>query len=167
MTAFDRSIPRRPPRGMTLIEVVAGLALLATVLVLVFSARDHVARQQVRADRRLAAVAAADALLADWMRSAETFPRASTGGVPGRPELIWTTRVVPNPPAEALGGQAVRLDVGRADERAAGDRVMETGGDGRPVVVSVEVVLPAIPAIPDNALRTVPPKPKPPKRQTP
>ena len=57
---------RRP--GLTLIEVVAGLALLATVLVLVFAARDRVAHQQVRADRRLAAVAAADALVADWLR---------------------------------------------------------------------------------------------------
>ncbi|MDB5296725.1 MAG: hypothetical protein JWO31_2708, partial [Phycisphaerales bacterium] len=86
---------------MTLIEVIAGLGLMASVLALVFAARQQVARQQVRADRRLAAVAAADALLADWTRDPRTFPRSGSGVVPGRPELAWRTRITPNPAAAA------------------------------------------------------------------
>lgn len=120
---------------MTLIEVVAGLALLAAVLILVFAAKSHVARQQVRADRRLRAVAAADALLAAWWQDPATFPRAASGGVPGQPGLAWQTRIVPNPAAEALGGQAVRLDVFPGGPGASTDDRAEPR-------VSVEVVLP-------------------------
>jgi hypothetical protein len=151
--------------GVTLIEVTAGLGLLATVLVLVFSARDHVARQQVRADRRLAAVAAADALLADWLRAPATFPRAGAGVVPGRPELTWSTRPVPNPAVEALGGRAVRLEVGRADDadRNRGGAVGGRPVDGGTIVVAVEVVLPADPPPPTAA--TAPPPPTPPRRR--
>ena len=121
---------------MTLIEVVAGLALLAAVLSLVFAARSHVARQQVRADRRLAAVAAADALLAAWWQDPSKFPRAGGGTVPGRPDLVWRTGIVPNPAAEALGSQAVRLEVTSAGP---------PGVAGARPVVSVEVVLPVTP----------------------
>jgi hypothetical protein len=109
--------------------------------VLIFSARDHVARQQVRADRRLAAVAAADALLADWLRDPATFPRAGTGPVPGHPDLAWTTRLMPNPTAEALGGQAVRLEV-TATPPPSTAGAAGTAADGEPVVVAVEVVVP-------------------------
>ena len=129
---------------MTLIETVAGLALLATVLSLVFTARSHVARQQVRADRRQAAVAAADALLAAWWQDTATFPRSGGGAVPGRADLVWRTAVVPNPAAEALGSQAVRLEV--------------TGAGPSPAepwpVVAVEVVLPV-----ERPAAQVPPAP--------
>jgi prepilin-type N-terminal cleavage/methylation domain-containing protein len=121
-------------RGMTLIEVVAGLALLATVLTLVFAARGHVARQQVRADRRLAAVAAADGLLADWWQRPAEFPRAGSGPVPGHPNLAWHTEVVRNAAVEALGTEVVRLAVSGASPG---------GGPDQPVV-TVEVALPPI-----------------------
>ena len=134
---------------MTLVETVAGLGLLAAVLTLVFTARSHVARQQVRADRREAAVAATDALLAAWWPDAATFPRSGGGAVPGRPGLVWRTAVVPNPAAEALGSQAVRLEV-----TGVGPPTAEVWP-----VVTVEVVLPVgpPPARPTTAAAERPP----------
>ena len=63
---------------MTLVEVVAGLALLGSVLVALLLARAAYLRQWARADRQLQAVAAADELLTVWHRSRHRCnPKAS------------------------------------------------------------------------------------------
>src|SRR5688500_6139833 len=93
--------PRPSPRptrrrGMTLVEVVGGLALLGTLLVAVLLARGRYIRQAAIADRRLQAVAAADALLAQWHQDPRSLPRAASGDVPGDGQFTWRTRTVSN-----------------------------------------------------------------------
>ncbi len=80
--------------GFTLLEVVVGLALMASVLVaslLSFSAH----RKQLRAaDARMAAVAVADDLLEMLRARPDGFPKSSRGPIAGRPTWLWQTNVV-------------------------------------------------------------------------
>src|SRR4051794_8506660 len=85
---------RRP--AMTLVEVVAALALLGTLLAAVLVVRVRYARQSAAAERRLQAVAAADALLSAWHRDPRSLPRFGSGQVAGDAQLAWRTAVVPN-----------------------------------------------------------------------
>lgn len=121
-TTFSRS-----RRGLTLVEVVAGLALLSTLLVGVLTTKARVTRQWAHAQRRLEAAAAADRLMTSWWRDVERFPRNARGEVPGNSRLAWQTRTIRNDAVEAFGASTVRLEV--FDERDAA------------VLASVEVVL--------------------------
>ena len=116
---------------MTLLEVVAGLALLASLLGALVMARARYARQAAAADRRVEAVAAADALLAGWHQDPRSLPRESSGSgaVAGDRRLAWRLRPVANAGVEELGGRVVRLEV--LDERVAPP----------PVLVAVETVV--------------------------
>jgi prepilin-type N-terminal cleavage/methylation domain-containing protein len=128
----SRLIQRKRPRGLTLVEVVAGLALLSTLLVAVLTTKARVTRQWSHAQRKLQAVAAADRLLAEWWpRRGDAFPRQSSGRVSGDTGLRWRTMPVANEPLNALRTTAIRLDI--LDERAA--------RPGEDVLASVEVVL--------------------------
>ena len=102
---------------MTLVEVVAGLALLGSVLVAMLLARAGYMRQAARANRRLEAVAAADALLAAWHRDPAILHPGSGGTVAGEGQLAWRTRLVPSAEADSLGARVVRLEM--LDERSA------------------------------------------------
>ena len=112
-------------RGLTLIEVVAALALMATLLVAVLTIKAGLTRRRAVADRQLRAVAAADALLTAWWADPATFPVGRSGPVPAEPSLAWSTRPLPNAAAARLGGRVIRLDI-----RDPG------------VVLSVDVLLP-------------------------
>ena len=116
--------PRPRCRGLTLVEVVAALALMATLLVAVLAIKSGLARRRAAADRQLRAVAVADRLLADWWQDPTTFPVGRSGRAD--PALAWTTTVVPSPAAARVGGRVVRLDV----------------RDATAVVLSVDVLLP-------------------------
>src|SRR5687768_12235907 len=117
-------------RGMTLIEVVAGLALMATLLVALLQAKVGHARQTNVAERKLAAVAIADRLLSEWWRAPEKFPIETTGRVRSDPRFAWRTALVPNPTTERLDMDVVRLEI--IDLQAKG---------GEPIVAAaVEVV---------------------------
>src|SRR5437667_12469498 len=82
---FSKS-PRQPRRkfagarraGVTLVEVLAGLLLLGTVLASALIARGRFLRQWAAADQRLAAAHAADAMLATWLGAP-----APSAAVPG------------------------------------------------------------------------------------
>src|SRR4051812_18319241 len=107
--------PRRPRRswraGLTLVEVVAGLALLSTLLVAVLSTKARVTRQWAHAQRKLEATAAADKLLAAWWATPAAFPRRSAGTVPGDGGLAWRTAPVANEVVRPLGASVVRLEI--------------------------------------------------------
>jgi type II secretory pathway pseudopilin PulG len=129
--------------GLTLVEVVAGLALLSTLLVAVLTTKARVTRQSAHAQRRLEAVAAADRLLAGWWRDVRAFPRDSSGEVAGNAGLAWRTRPVRNDAVNALTASVVRLEVTEArDERRRGT-----------VLASVELVLDDSPPTPGTPER--------------
>src|SRR4051812_18789944 len=98
-------------RAMTLVEVVAALALLGTLLAAVLVVRVRYARQSAAAGRRLQAVAAADALLAGWHADPRSLPRFGSGRVDGDAQLGWRTAVVPNRDVNDLGVDVVRLEI--------------------------------------------------------
>jgi len=121
----------RSQAGLTLVEVVAGLALLATLLVAILVAyRAHAA--QIRATRqRLRGIEAAERLLTEWSSAGQLPAVGEQGRVDGEADLIW--RFVPSksPPLKQLGAQIVRLEIARSTSKAPGD-----------VLTSVELLVP-------------------------
>src|SRR5687767_9012408 len=118
-----RSIPfssrgcRHRPAGMTLVEVMAGLVVLGTLLAAVTVARGRFLRQWAEADRRLAATRAVDALLSEWLSgSPQAVPVNSRGSlVGGAAKQFWRTQVIRDAAAAELGAVVVRLEVFDAD----------------------------------------------------
>lgn len=100
------------PRGVTLIEIVAGLVILGTLLVSVSIARARFLRQWAEADRKLTAVRAADKLMARWMSGPpQNVPLAGEGPLEGAANFTWRTRIFRDPAASDLGALLVRLEV--------------------------------------------------------
>jgi prepilin-type N-terminal cleavage/methylation domain-containing protein len=98
-------------RGLTLIEVVAGLALMATILVVTLTLKSRFAHQRAAADLKRRATSAADSLLTTWWTDPAQWPVTAAGRVPNDSELSWQTRLVPNPPVDALGARVARLEI--------------------------------------------------------
>ena len=109
---------------MTLVEVVGGLGLLATLLVALLLAKARYTHQAAAADRRLQAVAAADALLAGWHQEPRSLVRAGSGVVVGGGEFSWRTEGVVNGSVAELGAAVVRLEILDERSEAAADRVI-------------------------------------------
>jgi len=107
-------------RGLTLVEVLAGAALLGTLLVAILVARGRLTAQNRLADERIEACAVLDELVADWWdkRADEPIPRNAGGVVPGRNAWQWRTRIVADREANGLGGEIVRVEL-FADSRTA------------------------------------------------
>src|SRR6267142_1532167 len=61
------SPPRGKARGATLIEALAGLVVLGTLLVSITIARGRFVRQRAVAEQKIAAATAVDALVSRWM----------------------------------------------------------------------------------------------------
>ena len=78
---------------MTLIEVMAALAILGSLLVGILLAKNRLSQQSALASRRLDAVAAADGLLTSWRHSEEGIPREASGEVPGYNGFAWETKM--------------------------------------------------------------------------
>ena len=119
-------------RGLTLIEVVAGLALMSSILVAVLFLKSRYARQQALADHHLQSLAAADALLSAWWQTPAKFPRQGSGSIGSQPTLGWRTKPLPNSELTRLGCQIIRLEITDQSSSALG------ASD----VVAVDVLLP-------------------------
>jgi type II secretory pathway pseudopilin PulG len=97
---------------MTLIEVLAGLVVLGTVLASVTIARGRFMQQTARAQNKIQAGHAVDAMLSSWMSGPpDLIPVPAQGALEGTSRLTWQTRWQPNPAAENLGARVVRLSV--------------------------------------------------------
>ena len=92
--------------------MLAGLVVLSTLLAAVTVARGRFLRQWSQADRRLAAIHAADALLAHWLQTPTTpFPVPDSGAFDSAPGFAWRTSRVFSPAADDLDADVVRLEV--------------------------------------------------------
>lgn len=122
--------------GLTLIEVLAALALLAILLAGVLSTKTDAERQWSRADQRLQAIAATDALLTQWMTPSDDdeessgLPIDESGPLPGSGNLVWQTQLVDHEQAAVLRCQVVRLSIL--------DPLLEV----KPVVLTVDLLVP-------------------------
>ncbi len=92
-------------------EVMAGLALLATVLVALLQIEARSRRQTAHAERRAQAVKVADALLTEWWQLPQGLPRAGGGVVQSDPSLTWRTTTIDDATVNELSGQIVRLEI--------------------------------------------------------
>lgn len=123
--------------GLTLIEVVVGLALLSTLLVSLLMAQRRHWRQIQAARQKLAACKAADELLTGWYSGSASVPLARSGGVPNNRALRWRTRVVPNRETRRWGMELVRLTIHSAEATDSLER------ESRPFLTVDVVVGPA------------------------
>lgn len=106
-----RGGPLRRANGFTLLEVVVGLVLMASVLVssmLAFTAHQ---RQLRYAEAKLEAVLVADALLESFTSSRDGIPPAASGPVNGRAGWYWRTQVVGVTAPADISLQVIRLQV--------------------------------------------------------
>ncbi len=126
-----RSSPRR--RAFTLVEVVVGLTLLASLVVgVLLSFRVH-HRQLRNARQRMAAATMADELLSVWHGRPEGVPPQAQGGIASAPGWVWQTQPIARRLVAGLPVDVIRLDV-FAPRSAA---------DTAPLSCSVEVIRPA------------------------
>lgn len=95
--------------GLTLLEVLAALAILATILAGVLLARGKLQRQHLAAQQRLRAVAVADQLLSDWWPGGNV-PLEAEGIVPNNSEFRWRTQIVKQTD-EPVVGNIIRLQM--------------------------------------------------------
>lgn len=77
--------------GFTLMEVVVGLALAATLLVAVLAACGHHLRQLRLADSRMIAIKTADQMLAEWYHRDGRVPINAGGVCRQNSSLTWQT----------------------------------------------------------------------------
>jgi type II secretory pathway pseudopilin PulG len=86
-----KRLPRRP--GITLVEVVAGLALLGSLLTMMLVAAGRLARQQRVAESKLLAVAELDRLISGFFSNG--FPNLPSGGkLNDNERMAWQLRKV-------------------------------------------------------------------------
>jgi len=123
------SSPRE--RGLTLIELLGGLAILGMLLSGILIARGQHVRQYTRAERQLVAAEALEALLIQWWEAPEELPRRDAGqlagpdAVPGDGELRWRTRSEPVELAEEVTVERVTVSVSYHPRRADAEELFE------------------------------------------
>ena len=79
----------RQRRGLTLIEVLAGLALMGGVFAAMLIAHGRFMRQRERAQKREAAIEATDRLLQRWWSEDRPWPVHDTGELAKTNGLRW------------------------------------------------------------------------------
>ena len=105
---------------MTLIEIVAGLVILGTILASLAVARGRFARQWAAADQKLAAVKALDAQVAEWMNVPGAAVPLNRQGALEAPTYVWRTRVLrEEPKLSAIVVRVEALDRKHVDRAAA------------------------------------------------
>ena len=94
---------------MTLVEVIAALVILGTILAALAMARGRFARQWAEADRKLTATKALDSLIVGWTEGiGAAVPINQQGRVPKMQSGLWRTRVLRNTDAAKLDAVVVR-----------------------------------------------------------
>jgi prepilin-type N-terminal cleavage/methylation domain-containing protein len=131
--------------GLTLIEVIAAIVILGTILVGIVLSKSRHARQLALSRRKMEAIRAADRLLTQWWTGSQGIPVDGAGEVPWDPTLRWRTQVVPNEEVARLEARVVRLEV---IETRSGPGVQADGP-----LANVEVVLALPPKPPESDAR--------------
>src|SRR5688572_7323830 len=96
-------------RAFTLVEVVASLMLLGTLLVGILVAHRRPAEQIRNAKVRLAAIETTDKLLAKWTEQGIWGAVAASGHFEDQSNLVWRWTVLPAPELRRVGAAIGRL----------------------------------------------------------
>lgn len=104
-------------KGLTLVEVVAGLMLMASLLVGILMACGRHIQQTKRAQKRLEAVALADGLLTSWAGNPEHF-LATEESSSTKSGLYWRLRAVEGQRIpDIFGVEVIRLEIMDAESK--------------------------------------------------
>ncbi|HDZ22417.1 hypothetical protein LCGC14_0409250 [marine sediment metagenome] len=117
--------------GATLVEALAGTALLGLVLATLVTAAGQMKRQAYFADARTEACDVADELLTQWWADRDHFPRDQTGIVGDQSRWAWRTHRVGTVTIGSVTGEIIAVEV--LDRQAPEPEV----------AVYIEIVLPA------------------------
>lgn len=101
--------------GLTLLEVVAGIALLSAMLVLVLQGIRHLAEQDRKADLVLQATALADQLLASWQEIQLGIRPAAAAAA--NDKFVWESQLIERPDLAVWGIRLVRLSIHAKEDR--------------------------------------------------
>ena len=115
--------------GLTLIETLAGSALLGTLLVAILLAGARMKIQANSAELRLRACEIADELLETFWARKEGIPQGDSGGIEGHEGWHWRTQLVENEESAKMDADVVALEV------------YAPGSKGPSPTVSVEVLV--------------------------
>lgn len=117
--------------GFSLIEVIASLMLVGTLLVAMLKAHRDSSRQLQLAQRRLGAVELLDQLL---VAPDQFVLQQSTGKVPGENQLYWRTTTRVDRQSDFIGAMIVRVELFdpeyRDAETLASVEMLAPGGRG-------------------------------------
>jgi prepilin-type N-terminal cleavage/methylation domain-containing protein len=118
----------RRRRGLTLIEIVAGLVVLAVLISALTIARGRFLRAWSQGQRKLEATAAVDRMLAGWIGGGggdDAIPVPGQGALNGVEGCTWRTNWMPEEGARRLGAGVVRLEVMDGGRRVLAVEVMK------------------------------------------
>ncbi len=111
-------------QGLTLVEVIAAIALMGTLLAATITAYGQHARQSVLAIKRLKAIEEMDQLMAAWSVSRRRIPVNASSNIDGSQGLIWKTTIVDSSETSLLLCNIVELAIfDSADDEAAGTKL--------------------------------------------
>ncbi|MFG0250421.1 MAG: prepilin-type N-terminal cleavage/methylation domain-containing protein [Phycisphaeraceae bacterium JB051] len=112
-------------RGLSLIEVVIGMALLGLFLASIFIAQAKLTRQSVIARKKALAISATDTLLAGWATDWANFPTDDTGTIPDHDNLQWQTQSQQSTELEELGILKVQLAITDTTRNNADEPILQ------------------------------------------
>ena len=104
-------------RGLTLIEVVAAMTLLGTLLVAVVMTTGKLTASSHLATKRVEAYRAADKLITGWWGDTENFPKNDSGKVEGHEMWQWKTSTV-EAEIKNVDAELVTLEIVETDKEA-------------------------------------------------
>jgi prepilin-type N-terminal cleavage/methylation domain-containing protein len=99
-------------RGTTLIEVMAALVILGTIMASMLIARNRFTQQDAIATQKLRAIRALDMTVAQWMSGpASAIPVHNREPLADVPGCFWQTTLVDQPAASLVKAKVMRVEV--------------------------------------------------------
>lgn len=108
-------------RALTLVETIAAIGLLATMLVSILAAFSFESRAIDFRKLQLEAVDIIDQQLFEWTSIKGGIPVPAAGSFAGRDDLFWKTYYVASANPHLIGAEVARVEVSARNSR--GDRV--------------------------------------------
>jgi Tfp pilus assembly protein FimT len=105
-------------RGLTLVEVIAGLVLLATLLTTVLAAFKTHAAQIRGSHERLKANEIAKELLSGWLAKGALPPVGTQQALAGTEDWIWRLLANDSQPSGSINIGSVRVEIVRSQNSA-------------------------------------------------
>lgn len=91
--------------------MLAGSALMGTVLVSIVLAQSDLSAQAARAEKRIEACRQAEQFLAHWWPKRGELPRSGSGEIEDHPGWSWRTETIVTEQTDELNAEIVTLEI--------------------------------------------------------